>query len=139
MTILTTGRLTWRERRRAGHPTAPADHVAVTLRDGGTALLRPLQSGETGPLLEVFEQMSTASRASRYLVGLPRLNGAMVAALAGQLQLQGPDAARVLARAGALPPTGEGALEEWLGAYLAELSQIWIISSASYRWRVEPI
>ncbi len=58
-----------------------SDHVPVVLRDGGTALLRPLRSGETEPLLDVFEQLSPGSRASRYLVGMPRLPRAMVDAL----------------------------------------------------------
>ena len=55
--------------------------VRVPLPDGGTALLRPLQDGETGPLLDVFAGMSPASRANRYLVGAPRLTGAFVRAL----------------------------------------------------------
>ena len=59
-----------------------ADHLPVVLRDSGTALLRPLQRDETEPLLDVFEQLSPASRLSRYLVPLPRLNRTMTAALA---------------------------------------------------------
>jgi GNAT superfamily N-acetyltransferase len=56
--------------------------VHAPLRSGGTASLRPLGPGETGPLREVFAQMSDASRYSRYLAGTPRLPAAMLAALA---------------------------------------------------------
>ena len=82
MTLLPSAPLSWLDRFRAGAPAAPAGHVPVTLRDGGTALLRPLQPGETDPLLDVFEQLSAGSRASRYLVGMPRLPRPMVEALA---------------------------------------------------------
>lgn len=54
----------------SGH--SDADHVDVPLA-GGSATLRPLRHGETGPLLSVFEHLSPASRASRYLVGMTRL------------------------------------------------------------------
>ncbi|HEX6514423.1 MAG TPA: GNAT family N-acetyltransferase [Nocardioidaceae bacterium] len=56
---------------------AVADRVSVTLADGGTAVLRPLSDGESGPLLEVFSGMSLESRALRYLVPMPRLPGAL--------------------------------------------------------------
>ena len=52
--------------------------VRVPLPDGGTARLRPLQDGESTPLLEVFAGLSAASRASRYLVAMPRLPGSFV-------------------------------------------------------------
>ena len=52
------------------------DHVDVPLA-GGSAALRPLRHGETEPLLSVFERLSPASRASRYLVGMPRLPSPM--------------------------------------------------------------
>lgn len=53
----------------------PTDHapLEVVLRDGGRAVLRPMAAGETAPLDAVFAGMSSESRASRYLVGLPRL------------------------------------------------------------------
>lgn len=54
-----------------------ADRVIVPLRDRGTAMLRPLGDGESGPLLEVFSGMSQESRAMRYLVAMPRLPGAL--------------------------------------------------------------
>ena len=47
--------------------------LELILRDGTPAVLRPLGDGEAGPLEAVFAGMSAASRASRYLVGLPRL------------------------------------------------------------------
>ena len=58
------------------------DHVVVPISRGGTALLRPLWPGETEPLLAVFEGLSPASRADRYLVGAPRLPSTMLKALA---------------------------------------------------------
>ena len=56
--------------------------VAVRLRDGGTAELRPLGPGEVEPLQAVFDGLSPASRNDRYLVGIPRLTGSMRTALA---------------------------------------------------------
>lgn len=56
-------------------------HVAAQLTGGGSATLRPLRAGETAPLLSVFEGMSPASRASRYLTGVPRIPPTMLAAL----------------------------------------------------------
>ena len=53
-----------------------ATAVPVTLSDGGTAALRPLEPAERAPLLEVFAGMSGQSRASRYLVPMPRLSEA---------------------------------------------------------------
>jgi len=82
MTLLPSTPLTWRARRHPAAGAVPADHVPALLRGGGTALLRPLLAGETGPLLDVFEQMSPGSRLSRYLVGMPRLSRAMTTALA---------------------------------------------------------
>jgi len=52
--------------------------VPVRLPDGGTAALRPLQHGERVPLLEVFAGLSEESRASRYLVPMPRLTETFV-------------------------------------------------------------
>jgi RimJ/RimL family protein N-acetyltransferase len=52
--------------------------VPVPLPDGGVVHLRPLQDGESTPLLEVFAGLSAESRASRYLVGTPRLPAPMV-------------------------------------------------------------
>ena len=82
MTLLPSDPYLWRDRLPLGSPTDPAGHVPVTLRDGGTALLRPLRPGETDSLLDVFDQLSDRSRASRYLVGMPRLPRSMVQALA---------------------------------------------------------
>jgi RimJ/RimL family protein N-acetyltransferase len=56
--------------------------VLVPLPDGDVAHLRPLQDGESAPLLEVFAGLSDQSRASRYLVGTPRLPPFMVRQLA---------------------------------------------------------
>jgi GNAT superfamily N-acetyltransferase len=56
--------------------------VAVRLRDGGTADLRPLGPGEVEPLQAVFDGLSPASRTDRYLVGMSRLSGSMRTALA---------------------------------------------------------
>ena len=48
-------------------------HVHVRLRDGGSALLRPLVGGEVAVLETVFEGLSTRSRRQRFLVPMPRL------------------------------------------------------------------
>ena len=67
-------------RQRDG--TIPAlDPVVARTWAGERAALRPLERGEAGPLLAVFEAMSVASRADRYLVGLPALPASMLAAL----------------------------------------------------------
>lgn len=55
--------------------------VQVSLPDGGTAQLRPLEDGESTPLLEVFAGLSAGSRASRYLTAMPRLPGSFVRSL----------------------------------------------------------
>jgi RimJ/RimL family protein N-acetyltransferase len=55
--------------------------VAVSLRDGGLAALRPLDAGHEAALVEVFGQLSPTSRANRYLVGLPVLTRSMISAL----------------------------------------------------------
>ena len=47
--------------------------VAVRLPGGGAVALRPLKRGEREPLLAVFDGMSSASRAQRYLTGMVRL------------------------------------------------------------------
>jgi len=52
---------------------SPVLAVRVVLSDGGQLDLRPLRAGETEPLLAVFEQMSSESRARRYLTGMARL------------------------------------------------------------------
>lgn len=59
-------------------PTRRPTAVRAPLPRGGTARLRPLQDGERAPLLEVFAGLSAESRASRYLVGMPRLSEAFV-------------------------------------------------------------
>lgn len=62
-----------------------ADHAAgsveIQLRDGAVATLRPLRTGETAPLLAVFDGMSEDSRALRYLTGLPRMPQTLVSML----------------------------------------------------------
>ena len=58
------------------------DHVVARLAHGGLATLRPLRPGETESLLNVFESLSPASRASRYLTGMVRLPATMLTALA---------------------------------------------------------
>jgi len=55
--------------------------VPVALHDGGTAEIRPLLPGERAPLVEVFAGLSPESRASRYLVAMPRLSEAYLRAL----------------------------------------------------------
>lgn len=62
-------------------PRWPADSVEARLRDGSTAVLRPLGAGETDPLQAVFDGLSAQSRMDRYLVGVPRLTGSMTTAL----------------------------------------------------------
>jgi GNAT superfamily N-acetyltransferase len=62
-------------------PRWPVDSVGARLRDGSTAVLRPLGPGETGPLQAVFDGLSAQSRTDRYLVGVPRLTGSMATAL----------------------------------------------------------
>ncbi|HEU4514849.1 MAG TPA: GNAT family N-acetyltransferase [Nocardioidaceae bacterium] len=63
--------------------TADDDGLAVParLRDGRTAGLRPLRPGETEALLAVFDGMSPASRALRYLTGLHELPRQMLSVL----------------------------------------------------------
>lgn len=69
-------------RPSSGHDTVPRrDHVVVRTRAGDLAELRPLERGEADPLLAVFAGMSLASRAGRYLVGIPRLPRSMLDAL----------------------------------------------------------
>jgi len=50
------------------------DAVAVRLPGGRVVDLRPLRRGERDPLLAVFDGMSPASRALRYLTGMVRLS-----------------------------------------------------------------
>lgn len=51
----------------------PGGEVAVALRDGELARLRPLRHGESDVLLAVFARMSAGSRALRYLTPLPEM------------------------------------------------------------------
>jgi GNAT superfamily N-acetyltransferase len=50
-------------------------HVHARLKDGGSALLRPLAAGEVSVLETVFEGLSSQSRQRRFLVPMPRLPG----------------------------------------------------------------
>jgi RimJ/RimL family protein N-acetyltransferase len=50
-------------------------HVHVRLKDGGSALLRPLAGGELDVLEAVFAGLSAQSRQRRFLVPMPRLPG----------------------------------------------------------------
>lgn len=47
--------------------------IAVRLRDGDLATIRPLRGGEADTLLTVFAGMSDTSRTLRYLTGMPSL------------------------------------------------------------------
>lgn len=67
-----------RQRDRAAPALEPV--VTRTWAEERVAL-RPLQRGEAGPLLAVFEGMTVASRADRYLVGLAALPASMLTAL----------------------------------------------------------
>ena len=58
---------------RVGPAVSLSPELHVRLADGGRLHLRPLRAGESGPLLAVFEQMSSESRASRYLTGMTQL------------------------------------------------------------------
>ena len=62
------------------HPApGPApDAVPVRLPGGLDVALRPLRRGEREPLLAVFDGMSSASRARRYLTGMVRLPSTML-------------------------------------------------------------
>ena len=62
------------------HPApGPApDAVPVRLPGGRVVALRPLRRGERDPLLAVFDGMSSASRARRYLTGMVRLPSTML-------------------------------------------------------------
>lgn len=53
--------------------TSRAGAVSALLRDGARATLRPLGSGESGPVTAVFAGMSAQSRATRYLTGMTDL------------------------------------------------------------------
>jgi GNAT superfamily N-acetyltransferase len=55
--------------------------LPTLLSEGATITLRPLRRGEVEPLTTVFDGLSTASRADRYLTGLDRLTPGMVDAL----------------------------------------------------------
>ncbi|MCK9823696.1 GNAT family N-acetyltransferase [Nocardioides cavernae] len=57
------------------HPPTHHVHVHVRLRDGGSALLRPLAGGEVSVVEAVFEGLSSQSRRRRFLVPMPRLPG----------------------------------------------------------------
>jgi GNAT superfamily N-acetyltransferase len=54
-------------------PVGSHVHVRARLRDGGSALLRPLAGGEVSVLETVFEGLSRRSRRQRFLVPMPRL------------------------------------------------------------------
>jgi RimJ/RimL family protein N-acetyltransferase len=56
-------------------------HLRVRLRDGGSALLRPLAGGEVAAVDDVFDGLSGRSRHQRFLVPMPRLPGAARRAL----------------------------------------------------------
>ena len=65
-------------------PPAPGptpDAVTVPLPGGRVVSLRPLRRGERDALLAVFDSMSSASRARRYLTGMVRLPSTMLEAL----------------------------------------------------------
>jgi acetyltransferase len=62
-------------------PGSTPDAVPVRLLDGRVAALRPLRRGERGPLLAVFDRMTSASRARRYLTGMVRLPATAIDAL----------------------------------------------------------
>ena len=67
----------------SGHPLhAVHVHLRVRLRDGGSALLRPLVGGEVSVLENVFDGLSRRSRHQRFLVPMPRLPGSARRALA---------------------------------------------------------
>lgn len=55
--------------------------VPARLADGGTAMLRPLEPGEDGPLLEVFAGLSARSRELRFLTAMTTLRPSVVRAL----------------------------------------------------------
>jgi GNAT superfamily N-acetyltransferase len=57
------------------------DSVAIRLRNGLIADLRPLGYDEVESLNAVFDGLSPQSRADRYFAGIPRLTAAMTAAL----------------------------------------------------------
>ena len=59
-------------------PEPAPDAVPVRLPGGLVVALRPLRRGERDPLLAVFDGMSSASRARRYLTGMVRLPAAML-------------------------------------------------------------
>ena len=52
--------------------------MPVRLPGGRVVALRPLRRGERDPLLAVFDGMSPASRARRYLIGMVRLPSTML-------------------------------------------------------------
>lgn len=58
--------------------THPRDAVLARLPGGSPIALRPLRRGERDPLLAVFDGMSVASRALRYLTGMARLPSTML-------------------------------------------------------------
>ena len=83
-----------------GDAAHPRDHVVAGTRAGHVAELRPLEQGEVDPLLAVFAGMSLASRADRYLVGLPSLPRSILDALT---DVDGCDHAAWLASVGGQP------------------------------------
>jgi RimJ/RimL family protein N-acetyltransferase len=65
----------------AAAPASAPDSVTVSIPGGRVVALRPLRHGERGPLLSVFDGMSSAARARRYLTGMARLPSRVVEAL----------------------------------------------------------
>jgi len=54
----------------------------VTLRDGSVVSVRPLETGESGPLREIFEGMGEESRYLRFLAPMPEIDERGLAQLA---------------------------------------------------------
>jgi RimJ/RimL family protein N-acetyltransferase len=73
--------MTARTLRALPAPGPAPDALPVLLPDGRVVALRPLRPGERDPLLAVFDGMSFASRARRYLTGMVRLPAPALEAL----------------------------------------------------------
>ena len=82
MTVAAAGRATEATSPVALLARPTPEHVVATLPGGDPVELRPLRRGESGPLQSIFEAMSPAARAQRYLTGMPRLPSAWLRALA---------------------------------------------------------
>jgi RimJ/RimL family protein N-acetyltransferase len=59
----------------------PMDPVELTLRDGATALIRPIRGGDKDALERGFARLSDRSRYSRFLAPMERLSPTMLAYL----------------------------------------------------------